>query len=78
MFKTIATVTALVTATVAASDPAHNNDTMLVMTVIANDMMQSVLLSENLSASECFDMMYLLENGLNNNAMLTCEITGDY
>ena len=78
MLKTIATVTALATATVATSDPAHNNDTMLVITVIANDMMQSVLLADNLIASDCIEMIYILENGLNNNVMLTCEIAGDY
>ena len=48
---------------------------MLVITLFsAEGNQESIALSFDLSLHDCSEMVYVMERGINNNAVLTCEI----
>jgi hypothetical protein len=54
------------------------NTFMLVMTIWASDGRQDIALAFDLSWADCNEMAFYMDQGLNNNAQVFCELEGSY
>ena len=52
------------------------NTFMLVMTIWTNDGQQDIALAFNMSGHDCDEIAYYIEQGLNDNADVFCELEG--
>ena len=52
------------------------NTFMLVMTIWTNDGQQDIALAFNMSWHDCDEIAYYIEQGLNDNADVFCELEG--